>query len=870
MKYLDTRSIPENYELYFNIDIKNDKFNGYNLVKLNIIKSTDIIEFHGLELNINYIQLNDYNRYYMDSLVYDDQNDIWCLNLNNKLEPGYYDLKIVFNSIFNIGSGLVKNINKTKNNRTVIYTRFEPNYARKCFPCWDEPHLKVKYNMSIEINDLSYQIYFNTDPISIKKIEGFNETSIIYKFEETIKMSTYVMSFIIGKFYYIEAYTKQKTRLRVYIPSDIPNSEYLGSFALESGVKIMDFVAEYYQIPYPLNKIDFIPIDNVDARGMENYGLIFYDAPWLLYDKKISTLNHKTGIACVIAHEVVHQWFGNLITMYRWDEIWLKESFAKYFEYYIVDALYPEWNIKSSFIKNLFKTLEFDSVSIKSVKIKVDHNKHLMQIYDNVTYFKGATILFMLIDYLGDDYFKQSMRLYINKYKFSTITSSSFIESLCEKLEEIDKNKIKSIIQTFITNKGIPIIKFKNDKVDILSFNTRIIINDHINNKVNDNHSNSWIIPIRINNIRSLISNDTLIESYSLIKDIPINNNKNICYYRISYNDKQFQILLDNINNTTSHQHMSILNDLYILGIYTISNFKNWIEYINKLINHMCTYDNTQMYDYYLFSSINKTIKSIGNLIQDDYIKNYFNNTILEKSTIIYKKYLIDPLKKLVKHMVKLFKITDITTYTKNNLSDDNIHYNKLVFYLLDINKFKLKKLFNHMITTKMFDLYGDLNQILFKYIMILDFPSNLLKLEDINKDLYPMIIMSLKYIKNQKVIKNIFDQFINGNKINLSHSQINQFLGSNKYFANLYTDYFINNYDDYIKIIPLDSKIFTYILNQMILIQTSPDKIEQLFKKLNTIDNIKFILKIRYSKSILFNKLFLKINMIKILNLIN
>jgi len=869
MKYLDTRSIPENYNLYLNIDIKNDNFNGHNIVKLNINNTTDVIEFHGLELNINYVQLNDGKKYLSDSLKYDDQNDIWRLILDNVLEPDSYILKIAFNSVFNTASGLVKYVNKIKNNRTVIFTRFEPNYARKCFPCWDEPHIKVKYNMTIEINDPSYQVYFNTDPESINKI---NDNNIIYKFKETIPMSTYVMSFMIGKFYYIETYTKQNTRLRVFIPEDIPNSEHLGSFALETGVKVMDFVAEYYQNPYPFNKMDFIPIDNVDAKGMENYGLIFYDAPWLLYDKKVSTIDHKIGIANVIAHEIAHQWFGNLITMYRWDELWLKESFAKFFEYYIVDKIYPEWNIKSFFIKNLFRTLEFDSVSLKSVKVKVNHNKHLMQIYDDVTYFKGATLLFMLVDYLGDDYFKQSMRSYINKYKFSTITSTSFIQSLCEKLEESEQHKIKSMIKSFITNKGIPIIKFNNTTIDILSFNTRSIINDHINNIVKDNRSNSWIIPIRINDKRYLISNENLEESNLLINNIPINNSKNVCYYRVSYNDNQFETLLDNIHKTTTHNHMSILNDLYILGIYSISNFKNWIKYINKLIHHMCTYDNPEMYDYYLFSSINQTINNIGTFIKDGHIQKYFNKTILERSKQIYKKYLTTPLKKLVKHMVKLFKITNISTYTNNNLSDDKINYNKLVFYLLDINKLKLNKLLNYMITNNMFNLYGDLNIIIFKYMILQDDSSYLLKLKEIaeiHTDLYPMIIMSFKYTKNEKVIKNIFDQFTDNNRLDLSHSQINQFLSSNKYFAKLYTDYFINNYDDYIKIFPLDSKAFTYVLNQIILVQTNPDKIEQLLDKLNTIDNTKFILKMRHAKNILFNKLFLKINIIKILNLI-
>ena len=220
--------------------------------------------------------------------------------------------------------------------------------------------------------------------------------------------------------------------------------------------------------------------------------------------------------------------------------------------------------------------------------------------------------------------------------------------------------------------------------------------------------------------------------------------------------------------------------------------------------------------------------------------------------------------------MIKLFKINDITTYTENDLSNDRFHYNKLVFYLLDINKLKLKKLMNYFIDNNMFNLYGDLNHILFKYIILIDDVSYLNKLEGIskeNKDLYPIIITSFKYAKNHKVIDNIFNKFKQNNKLEFSNSQINQFLGANKYFCKIYTDFFINNYDDYIKIFPLDSKSFMHILNQMILSQTNPDKIEQLLNKLNTIDNTKFILKMKHAKYILFNKLFLKINIVKKLN---
>jgi aminopeptidase N len=877
MKYLNTKSIPKTYNLFFNINILNAKFDGYNLIELEIKNPTDMIQFHGLDLVITEIELNHNKKYYSNDFEYDSDNDMWTLYLDQILEIGTYNLKIMFEGLICTSAGLVRYNYKAKSNRTLIFTRFEPNFARKCFPCWDEPHVKVIYKTTIKIDDPSYQVYFNTDPYDIQK----TSTSAIYKFEPTIPMSTYVSSFMIGKFYYIEAYTKKNIRLRVYIPSDVTDSEHLGYYALESGIKVIDFATDYYKVEYPFNKMDFIPIDNVDAKGMENYGLIFYDAPWLLYDKKISTIDHKIGITNVIAHEIAHQWFGNLITMYRWDELWLKESFAKFFEYYIVDKIYPEWDIKSFYIKNLFRTLEFDSISLKSIKTKVTHNKHLFQIYDDVTYFKGATLLFMLLDYLGEDHFKSSIRSYLAKYKYSTITSNSFMESLCENLDSSTQIQIKEMIQTYISNKGVPIVKFDTNNLNIIPFNTRNLINSIINDKViNFNNLNvnspsniEWTIPIRIAESKYLLSKSNSEKIHSITKDEPIMNCKDICYYRVLYTDKQFEKLLKEIPNTGSKQHMSILNDLYILGIYSLSDFSNWIRYINKLILHMLTFDSTNQFSYYLISSICQTISSFEVFLKDKYLNEFYQKTQISTATDFYKKFLKKPLKHLIEKMSHMFKIFDINTYTNRDLSDDNIHHNKLVFFLLDINKSKSKKFINYLFENQMFNLYGDLNIIIFKHIIQNNNSNDINKLEEIaesNPDLYQMISMSFRYTKNKLVIENIMKQLKNENQMGMSHGEITQYLVSNKYFAKLYTDFFMNNYDDYVKIFPLDSKGFAFLLNHMIQSQTDPIILEQLLNKLYSIDNTKFILKMTQAKNILFNKLFTKITVIKMLKNIN
>lgn len=276
--------------------------------------------------------------------------------------------------------------------------------------------------------------------------------------------------------------------------------------------------------------------------------------------------------------------------------------------------------------------------------------------------------------------------------------------------------------------------------------------------------------------------------------------------------------------------------------------FWYWLVYINNLMVHMYSYNDTNQFNFYLFSAMYNTIHKNKKHI---------------KTNELFNKFLINPLNKLVDHMNRIFNVFDINTYVKNDLSNNNINFNNIVFFLLDINKKKSRNIINHFFENEMFDLYGDLNIIIFKHILS-DKNCDFKKIVEMNKK-YPylnnILIQSLKFTKNKSIIDNLFNSLINGNQF--SHSQITQLISNNKYFMNRYTSFFINNYNDYTKIISLNSKAFARILNQLILSQTDYNVIKQLLDKLNSIDNSKFVIKMKQSRNILFNKLFKK-NMIK------
>ena len=841
MKYLDDNTIPILYNIYFKIDVNNNIYTGFNKIKLNIIKPTKQIQFHGKDLTIKKILFENDNKLNMS---FDTNNDIYTIILDSIIDTGIYDFEIFFNGKMSATNGLIK-YHHNLTNRIFIYSRFEPIYARKCYPCWDEPKYKVKYQTSIEINDKSYIVLFNTDPESIQQLP----TSIIYKFQETIPMSSYVNSFIISKYVYIEAFSKHNIRLRIYIPTDIKDTS-CGDFALECGVKMLDFMIDYCNISFPYNKIDFIPINDTAAQGMENYGLIFYNLDYLLFDNKTSTLEQKIDIAHVIAHELAHQWFGNLISINEWNNLWLKESFARFFQYLIVNDIFPLWDTESFNIVKILQTLDYDSLCLKTVKIKHIQKDNIDHIYSKLTYDKGGILLNILMKYIGKEQFKTNIQKYLYKYKYSIVSNESFINSICENLDQTKQNNIKQLILQYLFNNGYPIIQCIDNKINFVSFNSIHLIKNNITNNDIFNQSEiiDWHIPIYTTDNKYLMFNNN---SNSLHNYNQIINNKNYSYFRINYDKKQFNYILSNIHNDTSQQHLSIINDLYILGIYLVCPFEYYLIYTNKLINLLLNINDINLFNYYLIVMIYSNINEIKILIK---------NHIIEQ-------LLINPMNKLINKLNKLFDVFNINQYIKqNNLHlTNNINYNLIVFFLLNIESVESTNLINDFFDRKLFNLYGDLNYIIINRIIT---NNDIQRLSYFNQiivefpHMYIIIQESLPYIKNNKIIDIIFNNLTN-KELSIDYSNIINFLSNNEYFLSKFTEYFLSDYELNVSFYSKNSINFNKLIKELIINQTNIGLILKLLLKIKNINKFYII----ESKYILFNKLYKNYNLVKIIN---
>ena len=838
MKYLNSGIVPFLYTIYFKININNNKFSGKIDIHLKVNNKKNSIQFHGLNLDIINLQINNQS-ISLNNLSYDKLNNIYTIDYNLELDD--YVLSIEYNGLATDDEdGLIRYVHKKSKNIT-LYTRFEPIAARRCYPCWDEPSYKVKYNTSIEINDKSYNVLYNTDPLSINNIDDNN---ILYKFAETIPMCTYLSSFIISKFRYIEAISKHQIRLRVYIPTYIEDLK-CGDFALECGIRALNYIIDYLDLTFPYNKIDFIPINDTSAAGMENYGLIFYELDSLLFNSKNSTLGDKRRIAHVIAHELAHQWFGNILSINKWNNLWLKESFANYFEHKIICELYPSWDTPSYNIMALLKTLEYDSLCMNTIRVKKVNIKYIESIYNKLTYTKGGNLLNAINSYIGEEQFKTNIRMYVNKYQHQIINNELFINSICENLSIEIKTNINILINQYINVSGYPIIIYNKEKTVKALFNSIQLINNSIQNTIQNTTQNT---------IQNITQNYTHNEKILL----PIlSNNKYLSYMRIVYDKTQFIDLISNIKTYSIHNHLSILDDLYIIGSFKLCSLKFWIIYMHLLINLLLddTYTNIEQFSYFLIKKIFEYIKLFNKIIK--------NNTI-------FNKLVRDPFNRLINKLNILFDIANIDIYQLNKpiYNINNINYGLMIFLLLDIRTVFTNNILYKMFDLKLFNLCGDINNIMIKRIII---NNNVLmsKFDSIIIE-YPhmreIIKNNIIYSKNKKIIEYIFNKEVI-NKQQIDYDYLIDIINANKYFVELMTMYYIENFntEKFNKISHNNIK-YKRLSNVLLIKQSNLKLINKLIHIIKTTDNINLY----ESKHALFVKLYQKFNILNIFNQYN
>ncbi|NWV09614.1 AMPE aminopeptidase, partial [Ptilonorhynchus violaceus] len=340
--------------------------------------------------------------------------------------------------------------------KSIAATDHEPTDARKSFPCFDEPNKKATYNISV-IHQDTYQALSNM-PVqqTVQLGDGWNRTT----FEKSVPMSTYLVCFAVHQFDWVERISASGKPLRVYAQ---PQQIHTAQYAANVTKIVFDFFEQYFNLSYSLPKLDKIAIPDFGTGAMENWGLITYRETNLLYDPEESATSNKQRVAAVIAHELVHQWFGNIVTMDWWDDLWLNEGFASYFEYLGTNAAEPNWQMLEQVLTDdVLPVLKDDSLlSSHPIVVDVSSPAEITSVFDGISYSKGASILRMIEDWITPDLFQKGCQAYLKKHHFQNAKTDQFWEAL----EEASDKPVKEVMDTWTRQMGYPVLEMGDNSV---------------------------------------------------------------------------------------------------------------------------------------------------------------------------------------------------------------------------------------------------------------------------------------------------------------------------------------------------------------------------------------------------------------------
>ncbi len=332
-------------------------------------------------------------------------------------------------------------------------------------------------------------------------------------FAPTPKMSTYLLAFIIGDFEYIEKKSTNGVRVRVYT---VPGKKHQAKFALDCTVRTLEFYEKYFDIPYPLNTLDMIAIPDFSSLAMENWGAITFREVGLLVDEKNTSTATRELVAEVIAHELAHQWFGNLVTMEWWTHLWLNEGFASYIPYLALNELFPTWNVWEKFsAEDQTMALRLDSLKhTHPIEIEVHHPDEIGEIFDTVSYLKGASVIKMIADYLGEKNFRNGLRYYLKKHSYKNTSTVH----LWKAFEEVSGKPVAKIMKNWTSKGGYPYLEVREIGTKIQVEQKRFFANPTSAKTAKE--KNLWSVPLAIS-VGNTKPKNILFEKNKLLLESP-------------------------------------------------------------------------------------------------------------------------------------------------------------------------------------------------------------------------------------------------------------------------------------------------------------------------------------------------------------
>lgn len=686
---------PSNYEISLDLSASSKlNFSGNIIISgISKNKSRRII-LHAKNLKIHKVTVNN-----TEVQQYETKSDQLYINYpvneNTKLAIAIKYTGIISKSMH----GLYCSTYNYKNNTHLIYaTQFESHHAREAFPCIDEPAAKAKFELQI-ISHSNKTVLSNMPIISQTEFESKQIT----QFDTSPIMSTYLLAFVVGDLNKITTKTKTGVEVSAYSSLSHPSSSL--KFALETAKQSLEFYEKYFNIPYPLPKLDNIALPDFSSGAMENWGLVTYRESLLLADKA-TTIDGKKHIAETIAHEIAHQWFGNLVTMKWWNDLWLNESFATFMEYVCVDKIYPEMNVWDDFYSNeSFYALKRDCYpGVQPVRVDINHPDEISTLFDHaIVYAKGSRLLNMLASLVGEKTFRLALTKYFKKYSYSNTEAKDLWRAIAEQSDL----SIEDVMTTWLDQAGYPIVTIKK-KGDYLTLSQKQFLVGNAKAKIDQ----LWAIPIDCSNPNLPKIFDKKSESFeyhSNPNSLLILNQTNSSHFITNYCGELFADIVlaielgkinDNfiaqfINEQTFLYKESLISSEQIIKLITVSSKStnpNVWRAINMVIN-----------DLKITCSSDPMIRNKLRKFSDDISDEIFNIIGIEPANnedqnISMLRDIILDLKLFAKNSLLISKVNSIYDNHNQNLAEINPEIRLIVLKAAVLYHENNKQIFDKLI----------------------------------------------------------------------------------------------------------------------------------------------------------------------------
>lgn len=598
---LPQKLYPEHYFLELTPDLKTLTFEGELRINVDVREPTDTVKLNSKELFIKEASFQNSDLKIVE-ISYNRVDTTVSLRFDKEFPLGKGSLVISYSGILNGDmAGFYKSNYKDANGNPQVMasTQFEAIDARRAFPCWDEPAVKALFSVTMVVDE------------NLTAISNMPETSVTHEkggrkrvvFDVTPLMSTYLLAWAVGSFDFVQGVTSRGVQVRVYSP---PGRAEHGNFALGVAKRALDFYDDFFQEPYPLPKLDMLCCTEFAMGAMENWGLVTYREVDLMIDAERASSQQKQRVAIVVAHELAHQWFGNLVTMDWWEDIWLNEGFACYMEHFCTDKLLPDYRMWEQYTTDAMAAAQrLDSLrSSHPIQVPMARAEDVEQVFDAISYCKGSTVVRMVACVLGPEKFREGLQLYMHRHQYRNTRTLD----LWRAWQEVSGVDVPGMMASWTQQMGHPYLRVLSEKwsSDSVTFELEQnwFLADGSGGKDEEEQSKLWSVPLIFATSTSVSEPAVLMKGKKQSFTVPLSHEKDWvklnagqgALARVSHSPEMISRLKSAIANKTLEpiDRAALLLDTYALAKAGIGDAS--VEQVVELLRAYENEDNSTVW----------------------------------------------------------------------------------------------------------------------------------------------------------------------------------------------------------------------------------------------------------------------------------